>query len=143
MKTRILPLIAIAGLLLAACQSVPKSIPTTLTPAEYFQNAQQAASEHGNYNAALFYYETFIKRFPDDKSRIAEAQYEIAFLYYKKGKLTKSKGLFQKLVEKYKQPGADALPRWPLVLSNKLLIIIDNELAKTTKKPKPAATTTK
>jgi hypothetical protein len=31
-------------------------------------------------------------------------------------------------VEKYKQPNADTLPRWPLVLSNKLIIIIDNDL---------------
>lgn len=134
MKTRILPLIAAAGLVLAACQTVPKSIPTTLTPAEYFQDAQQAATTHNNYNAALFYYNTFIKRFPKDKSRIAEANYEIAFLYYKKGKLQESKGLFQKLVDQYKQPGANALPRWPLVLSNKLIIIINNDLSKN--KPK-------
>jgi TolA-binding protein len=134
LKTRILPLIALTGLLVAACQTVPKSIPTTLTPAEYFQDAQQAVSQHENYDAALVYYDTFIKRFPNDSSRIAEAQYEIAFLYYKKGDLTKSRDLFTKIVDKYKQPSADSLPRWPLVLSNKLLIIIDNDLKKSNSK---------
>ena len=118
----------------AACQTVPKSIPTTLTPAEYFQDAQLAASQHENYDAALMYYNTFVKRYPKDSGRVAEAQYEIAFLYYKKGDLTKSLDLFKKLVDKYKQPGADVLPRWPLVLSNKLIIIIDNDLQKKKKK---------
>lgn len=116
--------------MLAACQTVPKSIPTSLTPAEYFQDAQQAVSSHENYDAALVYYNTFIKRFPKDTSRIAEAKYEIAFLYYRKGKLQEAKSLFEKLVKEYKQPGGDALPRWPLVLSNKLIIIINDELAK-------------
>lgn len=120
----------LAGVLLAACQTVPKTIPTSLTPAEYFQNAQQAASAHDNYNAALKYYETFVQRYPKDANRVAEAQYEIAFLHYKKGQLLEARSLFQKLVEKYKQPSASNLPRWPLVLSNKLLIIINNDLKK-------------
>lgn len=128
MKTHILPLVALTAVLVTACQTVPKSIPTDLTPAEYFQNAQLAVSEHENYDAALMYYNTFITRYPKDSSRIAEAQYEIAFLHYKKGNLPKSLELFKKLVEKYKQPNADTLPRWPLVLSNKLIIIIDNDL---------------
>lgn len=128
MKTPILPLIVLTALLLSACQTVPKTIPTSLTPAEYFQNAQLAASQHENYDAALMYYNTFVKRYPKDDMRVAEAQYEIAFLFYKKGDLNKSLDLFKKLVDKYKQPGADSLPRWPLVLSNKLIIIIDNDL---------------
>lgn len=138
MKTVILPLLALAALLVAGCQTVPKSIPTSLTAAEYFQDAQQAASAHNNYNAALMYYETFVSRFPHDKSRIAEAQYEIAFLHYKKGQLVKARGEFQKLVDDYKQPGADALPRWPLVLANKLIIVIDNDLKKRSGTPKPS-----
>jgi len=128
LKTLIVPLAILTAALLAACQTVPKSIPTSLTPAEYFQNAQLAVSQHENYDAALMYYDTFVKRYPKDDSQVAEAQYEIAFLYYRKGNLTKSLDLFKKLVDKYKQPGADTLPRWPLVLSNKLIIIIDNDL---------------
>lgn len=119
--------------LVVSCQTVPKTIPKSLTPAEYFQDAQQAVSQHDNYDAALVYYDTFITRFPKDASRIAEAQYEIAFLHYKKGELAKARDLFQKLVDTYKQPGAAALPRWPLVLSNKLIIIINDDLKKKSK----------
>ena len=122
-----------SALAFAGCQTVPKTIPTDLTPAEYFQDAQQESSAHDNYNAALLYYQTFINRYPKDNSRVAEAQYEIAFLHYKKGQLQLARSLFQKLVDEYKQPSADALPRWPLVLSNKLIIIIDNDLKKAKK----------
>jgi TolA-binding protein len=114
---------------LAACQTVPSTIPTTLTEPEYFQKAQDAESD-GNYAAALKYYDTFLQRFPNDAPRAAEAHYEIAFIYYQKGDLQKAHDLFTALTDDYKKPGSDALPRWPLVLSNKLLITINNELKK-------------
>lgn len=122
-------LLAPAALLLASCQTVPKSIPTTLSESEYFQKGQDAAS-NGNYPAALDYYDTFKQRFPKDQPKIVEADYEIAFIAYKRGRLAKSKQLFEQLVADYKKPGGDALPRWPLVLSNKLILIIDKDMKK-------------
>lgn len=137
---RILPLlVVVAGVssLLAACMTVPKEIPTTLGQSEYFQTAQQY-SDKGNYKAALFYYETYIKRFPNDAAHIAEAQYEIAFIYFKMNDYKTSKELFTQLVDRYKQPGSDALPRWPLVLANKLILIIDQK-TEAKKQPAPAS----
>lgn len=130
-----LPLFFLAGLALVSCNTVPTSISTDLSPQEYFRTAQ-TYSDRGNYLAAQFYYETFIQRFPNDKPHIAEAQYEIAFIQYKLKDYAKSKQLFEDLVNRYNGPGADALPRWPLVLSNKLIIEID---AKTHTPPPVAA----
>ncbi|HUZ17007.1 MAG TPA: hypothetical protein VMV68_01385, partial [Spirochaetia bacterium] len=83
-----------------------------------------------NYRAALMYYDTFEKRFPNDQARMVEAKYEIAFIAYKKGELKQARTLFQSLADEYKKSGSDALPRWPLVLSNKLILIIDTDLKK-------------
>ena len=132
---RFLPLVLAAGLALTACQSVPKSIATDLAPNEYFQVAQQY-SDRGNYKAARFYYDTFMQRYPDDASRIVEAQYEIGFLYYRMRDYAKSRELFVQLVDRYKQPASDTLPRWPLVLANKLINEIDQQA-----KPKAPTTT--
>jgi outer membrane protein assembly factor BamD (BamD/ComL family) len=115
--------------LFVSCQTVPKSIPTTLTESEYFQKGQDAAS-NGNYRAALMYYDTFEKRFPNDQARMVEAKYEVAFIAYKKGDLKQARTLFQNLADEYKKSGSDTLPRWPLVLSNKLILIIDTDLKK-------------
>jgi len=134
---KMLPLLLAAGLVLVSCQSVPKDIPTSLAESEYFQLAYQN-SDRGNYRGAMAYYDTFLARFPKDSSRDVEAHYEIAFLYYKMNDLPKSRDLFTQIVGEYKQKDSDTLPRWPLVLSNKLIIIIDQELAAL--HPKPAAT---
>ncbi len=131
-----LPLLLVVGFVLTACQSVPKNIPTTLSESEYFQLAYQD-SDHGNYLGAMAYYDTFLERFPKDANRDVEAHYEIAFLYFKKHEYTKSRELFTQIVDQYKLKESDSLPRWPLVLSNKLIIIIDQKLAE--RNPKPAA----
>jgi hypothetical protein len=125
----LLSLLVPVTLLLASCQTVPKSIPTTLTESEYFQKGQNAESS-GNYLAALDYYNTFKTRFPKDQRRIVEADYEIAFIAYQQGKLAKSKQLFEQIVADYKKPAASSLPRWPLVLANKLILIIDKDMKK-------------
>ncbi len=131
-----LPLLLAVGFVLVSCQSVPKDIPTTLSESEYFQLAYQN-SDRGNYRGAMAYYDTFLTRYPKDAGRDVEADYEIAFLYYKMQDFTKSRDLFTQIVDKYKQKDSDSLPRWPLVLSNKLIIIIDQELA--ARQPKPVA----
>lgn len=136
MTKRLLPVLLASGLVLAACQSVPKEIPTSLSEREYFQLAYQD-SDGGNYAGALAYYDTFLKRYPKDADRDVEAQYEIAFLFFKKNDLVKSRDLFTQLVDRYKEKDADSLPRWPLVLSNKLIIIIDQKIAE--QNPKTAA----
>jgi tetratricopeptide (TPR) repeat protein len=106
---------------LASCASEPKEIPSDLEPIEYFQKAQQAASDDNNYDLALRYYRTFIERHPEDFQRIIEARYEIAFIHYKQGKLDQAEREFNQLLENYEGERANVLPAWPRILAQKVL----------------------
>jgi len=121
-----LPLLA--AVFLIGCATVPDSIPDTLSPIEYFQKAQEAAAKQ-NYEAALLYYNTFIERNPQDAQRIVEAEFEIAFIYYKEKNYAVSLEQFRAILAKYSQPGAELLPAWPRILSDKLIVIIGEKQA--------------
>ena len=120
MKNRVMLLLVILGLSLTACQSTPEEIAADLQPREYFQKAQEAVVERNDYDTALFYYQTFLERYPDDIQRSAEAEYEIAFIYYKQNDLVTAERLFDKLLAKYQAKGGELLPQWPRVLSEKI-----------------------
>ncbi len=125
---RVLPFILTAVfLLITSCNSVPKNIPEDMQPEEYFKNAQSAVVDWGNYRAALFYYNEFIKRFPDMKSKIIEAEYEIAFIYYKKENYYESEKRFKSILESYKTDDAVYYPEWPKILTEKILKQIEEE----------------
>lgn len=116
-----------AGMLLAGCESVPRKIPEGLTQAEFFQRAQEAA-DNNNWRTSLLYYQTFINRYPSDRSNIAAAKYEIAFIHYKLGMYAQSKTEFEAMLNEYKGPNADQLPQWPKVLGEKILAKVDAHL---------------
>ena len=125
---RVLPFILTAVfLLITSCNSVPKNIPEDMQPEEYFKNAQSAVVDWGNYRSALFYYNEFIKRFPDMKSKIIEAEYEIAFIYYKKENYYESEKRFKSILESYKTDDAVYYPEWPKILTEKILKQIEEE----------------
>ena len=112
---------------LAACRTTPDSIPEDLSPREFFQRAQEAVVERTDYRTALFYYQTFLERFPEDVQRGVEAEYEIAFIYYKLGETDTAELLFRSLLSKYQREGAQILPQWPRILSEKLLARITED----------------
>jgi len=114
-----LSLIALAVVALAACQTVPTEIDEDLTQAELIQRAQEAADQE-NWEAAIAYYEAIADRFPDDRTAVATARYEIAFIEYKRGNLEAAETGFTELLAMYDFQGAQ-LPSWPRVLANKLL----------------------
>ena len=116
---------------LAACHSTPDYIPEDLQPREYFQLAQEAVVERQDYDTALFYYQTFLERFPTDIQRTVEAEYEIAFIRYKQ-KDPRAEQLFRDLLARYDREGAELLPGWPRVLAEKLLKNITEEDAAST-----------
>ncbi len=110
----------IAFILLASCKTAPVVIPDDMNPAEFFQKAQEA-SNNGKYDTALTYYNTFLERYPDDLQRRIEAEYEIAFIAYKRNDTEKAKQLFTELLDKYKSDASQVLPAWPRILSQKVL----------------------
>ena len=115
--------------LLLSCRTVPVDIPEDLGPREYFQRAQEAVVERNDYDTALRYYSTFVSRYPDDIQNRVQAEYEIAFIYYKKNDLEQSKVLFEELLETYRGEVADSLPRWPQVLAEQILANINEKLS--------------
>ena len=132
MKRITLVFAAIAAVLMAgSCATATTEIEENLSPGEFFQKGQAAAMEFQNYELALQYYTTFIERYPEQQVLIVEAEYEIAFLYYKMGDTAAASELFGKLLEKYRQPEAAILPAWPEVLAKKIIQIIDEEKAET------------
>ena len=126
MKMSILFALLLAGTLFA-CQSSPEVIMEDLDPREFFQRAQEAVVERSDYETALQYYETFLDRYPNDIQRSVEAEYEIAFIYYKLGDVATAEQRFIDLLKKYEQPGADVLPQWPRSLAAKILAKITTD----------------
>jgi len=109
------------------CAGVPKEIPEDLQPEEYFKNAQSAVVDWGNYKAALFYYEEFMKKFPDMKGKVIEAEYEIAFIYHKQENYFEAEKRFEAILEKYKSEDNIYYPEWPRILSLKILEKVKEE----------------
>ena len=118
----LLPLIAVAG-----CKSGPSEIEQGLTPAEYFQRAQQAVIERSDYDTALVYYNTVLEKFPNDRQNGVIARYEIAFVHYKQEEYEAALEGFQEILSIYQEDNTAQLPPWPPVLSEKLIQKINEE----------------
>ncbi len=103
----------------SSCQTQPKVIPNNLTPAEYFQRAQDA-SEKENYKLAMRYYKKFQEVYPNNLEKNLWAEYEIAFLYHKMGDNKTAIKLLDKLIAKYKSKEAKNWPQAPRILAEKV-----------------------
>ncbi len=119
---------AAALLLFAACETVPEpaEIPADLSRQEYFQRAQEAYDQR-HYDTALVYYRTFIERNPDDVAGIAAAEYEIAFIHYRRDELEVAEEKFLTLLARYEAAEEGTLPDWPRILAARLLDRIQEE----------------
>ena len=106
-------------LLFIACESAPPEIPEGLSQAELVQRAQESADAE-NWETAIAYYRAVLERFPQDRAATVAAQYEIAFIEYKRGDLDAAKSGFEQLLGFYDFE-AESLPQWPRVLGEKLL----------------------
>jgi outer membrane protein assembly factor BamD (BamD/ComL family) len=114
-------------MLIVSCTSVPapEDIPEDLSPMEYFQRAQEAVAQRNDYDTAMVYYQTYKERHPEDLQGNVEADYEIAFLHYKKGEYAAAKSMFSEIISRYETGQASRLKEWPLILSRKVLAKIE------------------
>ncbi len=119
-------LAAAALLSLSSCKSAPQAVPADLSPAEYFQRAQDAA-EKGDFSLALRYYQSFQERFPDDVEHGAWASYEIGFLYHKMGNNKKCMALLDDLLARYAK--GEKLPDAPRILAQRVKTRLQAEAA--------------
>jgi len=120
--------VAIAVSALLSCASGPLVIKEGLSPAELIQNAQDAY-DRGRYDDAQTYYRTILARFPNDLPAVCGAEYELAFIDYKRKNYTEAKAGFRALLERYKSADAALLPAQYKVLGEKILakIELDNK----------------
>ncbi len=93
---------------------------------EIFQLAQEA-TENDKWERTRHYYETFLERYPEDWPNRIAARYEIAFTYYKEGRLDSAERGFRNVLAVYDDPEGRPLPAWPRVLSERLLETVEEE----------------
>ena len=117
MKRILLLLVVVVSL--AACKTVPTEIPDDLSEAELIQLAQESADGE-NWEAGLAYYQAVLDRFPQDKGVTVAAQYEMAFIEYRRGNVEAAQAGFEQLLGVYDFEGY-ALPQWPKFLAERLL----------------------
>jgi outer membrane protein assembly factor BamD (BamD/ComL family) len=110
--------VTVSLVLLGACRTSPSAIEENLTPAGYFQRAQDAADQ-GEYSSAIQYYTLFQQRHPEDRERGAWADYEIAFLYHRMGRDGEALTLLATLLDRYEKEG-NSLPPAPRILAVRL-----------------------
>ena len=66
----------------------------------FFKNAQQAMDE-SRYDTALYYYEVFLIRYPENHQKVIAAEYERAFIHYKQRQFAEAKAGFEEIIRKY------------------------------------------
>lgn len=113
------------ALLLASCVTERPELAADLTPAEYFQRAQEAAARQA-YDLALRWYAAFRQRFADDPAgehtaRLLWAEYETAFLYHKMDDDETALRLLRELVRHYELPAAANYPPGPKILAQRVI----------------------
>jgi len=104
---------------LGGCQTVPTEIPPDLSPADYFQKAQEA-SDAGKYALALKYYQSFLERYPEERDRGLWARYEVALLHSKMKDEATALRLLDELLALYSGDDAALLPQAPRILAEKI-----------------------
>ena len=123
-----LVLIPLFLLILGSCSTVPSQIDNSLTEELFFKNAQ-AAMELNQYNVALYYYEVYLVRYPENHNKTIAAEYEKALIYYKTRDYKYSKDLFLQILDKYENsPFALLYQERYKILSEKILLQIEEKL---------------
>ena len=113
-------LVLLTAVLMLSCLTRPIVIPEGLTQAELIQRAQEASDRY-RYSISLQYYETLIERFPFDIDNIIAAEYEIAFIHYKRKRYETARIGFTNLLERYNTRDAELLPPQFKILSERIL----------------------
>ena len=119
-------LCALSGLF-TACESCALIIDEEMTPAKYFNQAQNA-SNRGCYEIAIAYYQKFLEAYPNNIEKGVWAEYRIAFLHHKKGNDELSLELLNALLMRYESDTSGTLPAAPKTLAQKVKINIEKKL---------------
>lgn len=119
---------------LAACRTVPASVPEGISEAELLQLGQ-ASLDNSNYKAAEFYYTKVIELYGQNISSVIAAEYELVHIKIKRKNFAQAKPALQRILAYYDDPQTSSV----LPPAYKKLVL--NDLAKC--EPKPAKSKTK
>jgi len=123
MKRLLFPLTL--ALLFSACASTV-NISEDLSPAELIQRANEAM-DRNRYKIATQYYEALRDRNQSNIDLIITAEYHIAFIHYKQGKLQQARDELNAVLEYYNSPDAELLPQHFKRLSQIVIKTIDDK----------------
>jgi len=113
------------ALLFSACASTV-NISEDLSPAELIQRANEAM-DRNRYKIAIQYYEALRDRNQSNIDLTITAEYHIAFIHYKQGKLEQARDELNAVLEYYNSPDAELLPQHFKRLSQIVLQTIDDK----------------
>ncbi len=98
--SRMMVLLALLSPVILSCASVADKLDSSWSPEIFFKNAHEAMDKN-RYQDAIFYYEVFLVRYPEDISRRIAAEYEMAFIHYKMGNLKIAETQFATILKNY------------------------------------------
>ena len=96
------PLTVFVTAVLTSCAGTPTPIDENWTAEMFFKNAQEEMDE-SRYKTALYYYEVFMVRYPNNYQRVIAAEYERAFIHYKTGDLKTAEAEYREILRKYEE----------------------------------------
>lgn len=94
------PILAFVIAVLSSCAGAPKPIEENWTAEMFFKNAQEEMDEN-RYKTALYYYEVFMVRYPNNHQLVIAAEYERAFIHYKTGDYKAADAEYREILRKY------------------------------------------
>lgn len=114
--------------LFLSCTSVPAEMDQDMKEEMFFKNAQEAM-DLNRQHLALYYYEVYLVRYPENHHKTIAAEYERALIYYKMKEYDYSRSLFEEVLDKYENsPFAVMYPERYKILSGKILDRIEEKL---------------
>jgi len=123
-------LLAVAALLfIISCATYDTNLGDDWTEDQFFTKAQQA-SDRKNLSEALFYYEVFLLRYPQNNTKGIAAEYERAYIFYQKKDYDLSETYLQAILDKYdNSPYSYLYPQAYRILSEKVMEKIEEKKA--------------
>lgn len=117
------------ALMFFSCSTYNTVVEGEWTEEQFFKTAQQAY-DNDKYSEALFFYQVYLLRYPQNHSKGIAAEYERAFVLFKQGEYDQSELYFKAILDKYQtSPYAYLYPEAYKVLSERVLANIHEEMA--------------
>jgi outer membrane protein assembly factor BamD (BamD/ComL family) len=118
-----------ALLLVFSCTTYDTTLEDNWTEEQFFKTAQQAYDQD-DLDSALYFYEVYLLRYPQNYKKGIAAEYERAFILYKQKNYSQSINYFNAILEKYNSsPYAYLYPEAYKILSEKVLENVKNQEA--------------